>query len=139
MKAETGFIRRPMEKPYDCFLLHRGLHYAFELKVMKKKTFNFGCIRRNQWDGLFNVWKNGGRSGVIVLFWLELVKSNNYRSEYHAFYLDYRGLESGRDVKILLTIADFKGEPKVIPLERIPMGERDNYLWDIRPIVERGV
>ena len=61
-----NIIRRPIEKPYDCYCVHNGVFYGLELKVMGSNTFLFSKVKDHQVKYLMEVEENGGFGYLLI-------------------------------------------------------------------------
>ena len=76
-----GYARFTAPKPFDCFLVWKGVIYALELKIKKSaerltisgmhhKTHQQtgGDIRKHQVDNLARIKRAGGQAAILVLY-----------------------------------------------------------------------
>jgi penicillin-binding protein-related factor A (putative recombinase) len=117
-----GMERFSPPKPFDSFLINDGTIYCLEFKMIKTKTaFPFDKVKGHQIKGLYDAYKNGAFSYVIV----------NYRMKRYnkAFYIP---IDEFYELKHYATRKSipFKEIEKWRGIERI---KTDNgYFWDVR-------
>lgn len=65
--SEATFKRKPMYKPFDCFLTSQGRFLAIECKMIKGLTsWPFSDLLENQEQGLNKVVESGGSAGILL-------------------------------------------------------------------------
>jgi penicillin-binding protein-related factor A (putative recombinase) len=60
-------IRRPIQKPFDCFVVNKNIFYAFELKIHNNThPFLFSRLKPHQEKALLDVSNNGFPALVLI-------------------------------------------------------------------------
>ena len=62
-----NIIKRPIEKPFDCFCVKDNIFYAFELKMHSKDTaFPFSNVKPHQKEALLKITDNGFPAYILI-------------------------------------------------------------------------
>lgn len=139
-----NIIRKPIQKPYDCYCLSHGIFCAMELKVVKGAvTFGLDKIKPHQIENLLRVEKNGGQGYLLfnvsaALTIADCKKYNLDKKRLNYIYsirisefVDFcQGLDR-KSIPFTFFVEKYKEGRGIVPRIKLPDGTAG---WDVREL-----